>query len=1389
MATLVSAEPILFVAVAEFDIDRGNTLSVVYPPSFDFTRVGLTENLIADMCLPDGAHLHERDWTYLTLTLDEVVQGEAVKTPLYGISTFKNKPDASVRRGAIQKAMLCMCRIPIYDVLFPLLTDAISHFIDSGDGLVGGDATILKSIYEAFNDSSQSKLTLNGQDYKLKGEPPKEDEYPGISLTKLLERFGVDVMYLWYAILLEQRILFSGQPAGEVGECCLAAPLLVAPIKGFHGITQPYVALTEMSTFEKPTFICGSTNALFETKTDWYDVLGSFSTGIIKPPSLQMSKQDRAFISNVLNGMGGKNELWVRAQFRNYTQTFVEMIQSETVKDSVHKQLASTFQVSALYERYRAQQKGLEENRGAANKATEAWNQLKTQKLSDKELMKRLWELLQNLVDLHTLEMVVDEGGVNLLAMYLDSASTQIRKYAVLVLAQLAISTKGQTNLLKEKVLVKVGSMLNGMTNVANAACYCLFKVSSLYIGAHSLVIEDIHKRLFEVLVNEDTDLLIKKTAAQTLLNIYSLKPETEIVNRDAVATLIKKSKKDDVDFIPILYQLFDSWGEVVSSIPVSQTVAKMLAGLAETRKSGSDNIVSSIDPRLAATSFLLSEISSNPYVVMQIAAGGGVKLLVDNASDSEPEEPLGRLSWAVLCVVADTAIGCASLKGHSVVEGALKKLAVSTDVLLNFYIMRFIEVCAQHDSLAELVVKKRGVEILWEKFEAVHDKPLLTTLCLPALGAFKFLLLLHRPLLEEKDAISIFAPIKVLFQNLESVPSLTSHHEVHELVKAVVHLLDPPFYEKIVAERAAREKKAASLALASNVNLSILDSIFGSTLTSPKTTRAPLTARDGHSTITGYSLKHAEDPSVLEVNIHSLTRKKVITVHLPGDLKKSVIMKPMESLEKLLIPICELREIDMEAFVATNAKGEEIPLSILQGSITNNEVFFTQELNASFTESQSQMSMQPVTVQTHQGGGGETAESDDDDVVSGDDAADEVSESLKEQKPSAKVSSPESSADIAAILERIASFPEFDTEAPVVPLSSLKNLFEDPSSAEETNTKAEDVSEVSVGGGTGTGEGERERESYLESDDSSVGSAVSGGGFGEIGATGEGMAAVSLRSSSNSFSLLDHGSDREKSSGLLGKMKLKASKRKSQPRQGRSKLSEVFSSSDRGSRRHVRSASSSETSSHKPEPVSASSPSPASVTAAANNPMALRNVLARLEGGDVKEAKLNDAPPSMELGSLLDLLDKEDELRISLSLVPSTAVSPGIGVRRNLSLSRLQPYPESPSGSEKAHSSPGRTHTAQPKSKRGSATAARVPVSIGNSGSRGSLGESRSVSVDTSDDARDDAHLDAEIEAHILSKSVGESNAGSGGDRGSLSDSELDDESGEPSGLRTNSL
>src|SRR5207247_6392668 len=58
-----------------------------------------------------------------------------------------------------------------------------------------------------------------------------------------------------------------------------------------------------------------------------------------------------------------------------------------------------------------------------------------------------------HLSDIHTTEHVVERGGVRLFAKLLVSSSAQLRKYAVLVLAQLAISTRGQVEILEEGLL------------------------------------------------------------------------------------------------------------------------------------------------------------------------------------------------------------------------------------------------------------------------------------------------------------------------------------------------------------------------------------------------------------------------------------------------------------------------------------------------------------------------------------------------------------------------------------------------------------------------------------------------------------------------------------------------------------------------------------------------------------------------------------------------------------------------------------------------------------------------------------------------------------------------------------------------------------------------
>jgi hypothetical protein len=81
-----------------------------------------------------------------------------------------------------------------------------------------------------------------------------------------------------------------------------------------------------------------------------------------------MASADRSFILNVLNGMGSRNEQWVRQQFHNYTRAFLDGIRSDTLKASEHKQLAVKVRTSPMYERYRTSLKGHEEAKADSNK-------------------------------------------------------------------------------------------------------------------------------------------------------------------------------------------------------------------------------------------------------------------------------------------------------------------------------------------------------------------------------------------------------------------------------------------------------------------------------------------------------------------------------------------------------------------------------------------------------------------------------------------------------------------------------------------------------------------------------------------------------------------------------------------------------------------------------------------------------------------------------------------------------------------------------------------------------------------------------------------------------------------------------------------------------------
>jgi hypothetical protein len=114
------------VCIAEFDILKGNTLSYIYPPERDIqTEYSIPDESVpysvnlADMCLPDGAHVYEEDQTYMFLPVKgtrmrnilELTEGQ---NTVYGLVLFRNKRDSTVKRGAIQKSIVLLASQPYF---------------------------------------------------------------------------------------------------------------------------------------------------------------------------------------------------------------------------------------------------------------------------------------------------------------------------------------------------------------------------------------------------------------------------------------------------------------------------------------------------------------------------------------------------------------------------------------------------------------------------------------------------------------------------------------------------------------------------------------------------------------------------------------------------------------------------------------------------------------------------------------------------------------------------------------------------------------------------------------------------------------------------------------------------------------------------------------------------------------------------------------------------------------------------------------------------------------------------------------------------------------------------------------------------------------------------
>ncbi|KAE8540973.1 hypothetical protein D1P53_002326 [Cryptococcus gattii VGV] len=171
-----------FCLLAEFDIDAGATLAHQYP-----YPTGTDEHRLAELMLPDGAHLRPEDWTvfYLGQTASSAVapllshESETLQTRtstdsdgeastmvtssratrgvaggglLYVLNCVRMKEDKKMRRGAMVKAMAICTPNPYIGIYKPLLLLALEEYFNNPS------PEIMTRLYDSANGISTAGM-------------------------------------------------------------------------------------------------------------------------------------------------------------------------------------------------------------------------------------------------------------------------------------------------------------------------------------------------------------------------------------------------------------------------------------------------------------------------------------------------------------------------------------------------------------------------------------------------------------------------------------------------------------------------------------------------------------------------------------------------------------------------------------------------------------------------------------------------------------------------------------------------------------------------------------------------------------------------------------------------------------------------------------------------------------------------------------------------------------------------------------------------------------------------------------------------------------------------------------------------------------------------------
>ncbi|CAE6467511.1 unnamed protein product [Rhizoctonia solani] len=157
-----------YVLLAEFDIDQGSVLTHQYP-----YPMGIDEQFIAEMMIPDGVHDQKSDWTIFFLNqvaentvtnslIDDEPASSGEKQPLlYVLNLVRTVKNPNARRGANVKALALCTPHPYLHIFKPILTMALDDYF------VQPDVQCLARLFDAVNAMDVSRAPVLSRDEML----------------------------------------------------------------------------------------------------------------------------------------------------------------------------------------------------------------------------------------------------------------------------------------------------------------------------------------------------------------------------------------------------------------------------------------------------------------------------------------------------------------------------------------------------------------------------------------------------------------------------------------------------------------------------------------------------------------------------------------------------------------------------------------------------------------------------------------------------------------------------------------------------------------------------------------------------------------------------------------------------------------------------------------------------------------------------------------------------------------------------------------------------------------------------------------------------------------------------------------------------------------------